>query len=154
MLLLGIYLISFMVVWYVYLHKLPPHWCIQYGVYNVKYSILYTIQCILYGISYNFIMCSYDFIMCRIRDFALFLVKFCRIIQKYPPLWRKDFFQKTFMDSVYNTQKYLQWDFFRPTPIIQSHKFLLLYYKKFIHIKFLYKGQNINSRTKKVPLIH
>ena len=69
--------------------------CIQYGVYNVKYSILYTIQCILYGISYNFIMCRIDFIMCRIRDFALFLVKICRIIQKYPPFCRKDFFQKT-----------------------------------------------------------
>ena len=74
--------------WYAYLHKLPPLvyiWCIQCDVYNVKYSILYTMLCILYGVSCNFIMC-------RIRDFALFLVKICRIIQKYPPFCRKDFF--------------------------------------------------------------
>ena len=32
--------------WYAYLHKLPPHWCIQYDVY---------------------IMRSYDFIMCEIE---------------------------------------------------------------------------------------
>ena len=29
-----------------------------------------------------------------------------------------------------------------------------LYYHKFIHIEFLYKGQNIYRGTKKVPLIH
>lgn len=69
-----------------------PHWYV-YGVYNVVYTIC--VKHKLYDISCNFIMCSYDFIMCRIRDFALFLVKICRIIQKYPPLCRKDFYQKT-----------------------------------------------------------
>ena len=119
MLLLGIYLISFMVVWYVYLHKLPP-----IGVYNMVYTMLnirfyiqysayymvfHTISlCVkqkLYDISCNFIMCSYDFIMCRIRDFALFLVKICRIIQKYPPFCRKDFFQKTMVEFCPTGQK-------------------------------------------------
>ena len=130
MLLLGIYLISFMVVWYAYLHKLPP-----IGVYNVVYTILNIQFCIQYGAYYmvfhvislcvhTISLCveqklydiSCNFIMCRIRDFALFLVKICRIIQKYPPFCRKDFSQKTFPYFVYNTQKYLQWDFFRPTP--------------------------------------
>ena len=78
--------------WYAYLHKLPP--------------LLYTICVILHTI-YDFIMVSYDFIMCEIRDFALFLVKICRIIQKYPPLCRKDFYEKTFPCFVYNIQKYL-----------------------------------------------
>ena len=103
MLLLGIYLINFIAIWYVYLHKLPPHWCIQYTL-NINYMVFHTISlCVkqkLYDISCNFIMC-------RIRDFALFLVKICRIIQKYPPLCRKDFYQKTFPYFVYNIQKYL-----------------------------------------------
>ena len=67
--------------WYAYLHKLPP--------------LVYTICVILHTI-YDFIMVSYDFIMCRIRDLALFLVKICRIIQKYPPLCRKDFLLENF----------------------------------------------------------
>ena len=80
--------------------------CINYppiGVYNIVYNIhkLWFEQislwfhmislCVkqkLYDISCNFIMCER-------RDFALFLVKICRIIQKYPPFCRKDFFQKT-----------------------------------------------------------
>lgn len=44
MLLLGIYLISFIAIWYAYLHKLPPYWYV-YGVYNVVYTMLN----ILYG---------------------------------------------------------------------------------------------------------
>ena len=108
--------------------------CIQYSVYNVHKLWFHTISlCVkqkLYDISCNFIMC-------RIRDFALFLVKICRIIQKYPPFCRKDFLQKTFPCFVYNTQKYLQWDFFRPTPYyIVPLKNYYLYYHKFIHIKF------------------
>ena len=133
MLLLGIYLVSFIMIWCAYLHKLPPigvyaqqsKSSILYTIIKIVYNVLNTLWfesislCVkqkLYDISCNFIMCSYDFIMCEIRDLALFLVKICQIIQKYPPLWRKDFFQKTFPYFVYNTQKYLQWDFFRPTP--------------------------------------
>ena len=100
-LLLGIYLVSFIMIWCAYLHKLPP-----IGVYvqQSKSSILYTIYVILHTI-YDFIMVSYDFIMCEIRDFALFLVKICRIIQKYPPLCRKDFFQKTMVEFCPTGQK-------------------------------------------------
>ena len=81
--------------WYAYLHKLPPHWCICVAikifdfVYNVVYTILNIQFCIQYG---EYYMVWTDFIMCEIRDFALFLVKIWRIIQKYPPLCRKDFF--------------------------------------------------------------
>lgn len=142
MLLLGIYLISFMVVWYAYLHKLPPYWCICVAikifdfVYNIHFIWFETISlCVkqkLYDISCNFIMCIIDFIMCRIRDFALFLIKICRIIQKYPPFCRKDFFQKTFMYIVYNVRKYLQWDFFRPTPLY------IIYYLKKIKLQKSY----------------
>ena len=77
--------------WYAYLHKLPPHLCICVAikifdfVYNMVYTMLNIRFCIQYSAYYmcriDFIMCSYDFIMCRIRDFALFLVKICRIIQ-------------------------------------------------------------------------
>ena len=69
MLLLGIYLVSFIAIWCANLHKLPP-----IGVYNVHNIVFY------YGLN-RFYMVSYDFIMCEIRDFALFLVKICRIIQ-------------------------------------------------------------------------
>ena len=63
--LLGIYLVNFMVVWCVYLHKLPPNLCIQCCVYNIKYSILYTIWWILYGLNrfhyvWNKGLCSFS----------------------------------------------------------------------------------------------
>ena len=82
--------------WYAYLHKLPPHWYV-YGVYNVVYTMLNIRFCIQYSAYYmvfqTISLCVWmDFIMCEIRDFALFLVKICRIIQKYPPFCRKDFF--------------------------------------------------------------
>ena len=47
MFLLGIYLVNFMVVWCVYLHKLPP-----IGVYNMVYTILNIRFCIQYSAYY------------------------------------------------------------------------------------------------------
>ena len=47
MLLLDIYLISFLMIWYAYLHKLPP-----IGVYNMVYTILNIRFCIQYSAYY------------------------------------------------------------------------------------------------------
>ena len=137
MLLLGIYLISFMVVWYVYLHKLPP-----IGVYaqQSKSSILYTIIKIVFNIVYT--MCiNYGFIRFHYVQNKGLCSFSCQNLSNYtkisPPYGEKTSNKKTFPCFVYNTQKYLQWDFFRPTPYyIVPLKNYYLYYHKFIHIKF------------------
>ena len=117
-LLLGIYLVSFIAIWCANLHKLPP---LVYTIY-IKHK--------LYGV-------SYDFIMCRIRDFALFLVKICRIIQKYPPLWRKDFFIENFSVFCIQYTEIFIVGFFPSHPLLYSPtKNYYLYYHKFVHIKF------------------
>ena len=149
MLLLGIYLISFMVVWYVYLHKLPP-----IGVYaqQSKSSILYTLTKIVFNIVYT--MCiNYGFIRFHYVQNKGLCPFSCQNLSNYTiisPLMEKRLLYRKLFRILYTIHRNIYSGIFSvPPPIIQSHKFLLLYYHKFIHIEFLYKGQNINKGTKK-----
>ena len=147
MFLLGIYLVNFMVVWCVYLHKLPP-----IGVYNVQ-------NCIQYSV-YNICLNRFHYVFIRfhyVQNKGLCSFS-CQNLSNYTiisPLIEKRLLIRKLFRILYTIHRNIYSGIFSvPPPIIQSHKFLLLYYNKFMRIKILYKGQNIYKGTKKVPLIH
>ena len=142
-----------------------PHWCICVAikifdfVYNVMYTMLNIRFCInIVHIIWCFMQFHYVFIRFHYVQNKGLCPFSCQILSNYTiisPLMEKRLLIRKLFRVLYTIYRNIYSGIFSvPPPIIQSHKFLLLYYYKFIHIEFLYKGQNIYRGTKKVPLIH